>query len=161
MNLISKLKRTIVLTMVAAAAVIAVPVAASAATTSVHPYVGSAAYCYFSSETPYQIVHGGTVYATGNVSSCPVPPINGCKMTVDLYKSSEGVSGYVPVAQSNPGWTSKCENGSGFSATAQYKCLASTSNSEFYTETWLTIEDGGTYTVYDPITSAVVWLPCN
>jgi len=162
MSLLSKLKRALVLVVVATAAVTLAPFAASAATsTGVHPHVGSAAYCYSDSREPYQIVSGGTVYGTGIETSCPVPPVTGCKLVVDLFKSSEGVSGFAPVGQSNPGYTSKCTDGSAIATTATYKCLAHTQSSEFYTETWLTINDDGEITAYDPVKSETVWLPCN
>jgi hypothetical protein len=162
MKLIQGVIRKIAVVAVAVAAMAAVVPAASAASSAgAHPDPGNAAFCYDDSREPYQIVAGGTVYGTGIETSCPVPPTVGCKLVVDLFKSSAGVSGFAPVDQSNPGWTAACTDGSAVATTATYKCLAHTVNSEFYTETWLTINDGGAIAAYPPVDSETVSLPCN
>jgi hypothetical protein len=158
MNPVSKFRQATVLILVTAAAVAAVPVAASAAASS--PKNTSSARlvtpndtvtCYFESDEPEQIVNGGTTYGHGQINSCTETPAS-CKLVVELFKQTPAGSGsWLPVAESNPGWSTNCSIG----LTASYKCKGIIEKSDFYTQTtitFITVEGAtGTNSVASPV----------
>jgi hypothetical protein len=113
--------------------------AVSGETASTNATAAGVAGCVIPAQKPFFVTYHGPVYGQAPMT-CTVPPPDACHVVIALRKQ-EPYGNWVTVAQTDYGWTA-CK---AKTYQTSYKCASFASNSEFNTESSLTIEWQGKY----------------